>query len=242
MIKGRVYSTESFGAVDGPGVRFIAFLQGCHMRCKYCHNRDSWDRKGGEERDVESLMSEIISIKPFLRKGGVTVSGGEPLLQPEFVAEIFRRCHEEGLHTCLDTNGLVMRRTPAIVKAIAESDLILLDLKQADAAKHKELTLTNNRPVLEFAEYLTSINKPVWVRYVVVPGWTDSLEDAEKLADVLLKMTNLERLDLLPYHSMGEWKWEQAGVENPLLGVNPPPAATMNRLKDFFKSKGIPVS
>lgn len=174
-VKGRIHSVESFGTVDGPGIRFIAFMQGCLMRCKYCHNRDTWDLDGGKEVTVAELMEQIVSYRPFLEAscGGVTASGGEAVLQAEFVAELFKACKAEGIHTCLDTNGFVRKYTEVIDQLLDNTDLVLLDIKQMDDAKHIDLTKVSNQRTLQFAEYLAKRGQKTWIRYVVVGGYTD---------------------------------------------------------------------
>ena len=174
---GRIHSFESCGTVDGPGIRFITFFQGCLMRCLYCHNRDTWDTHGGKEVTVEDLMKEVVTYRHFMNAsgGGVTASGGEAILQAEFVRDWFRACKKEGIHTCLDTNGFVRRYDPVIDELLEVTDLVMLDLKQMNDEIHQNLVGVSNHRTLEFAKYLANKNVKVWIRYVVVPGWSVNL-------------------------------------------------------------------
>ncbi|WP_133182657.1 pyruvate formate lyase 1-activating protein [Shewanella decolorationis] len=240
-VTGRIHSVESFGTVDGPGIRFITFMQGCLMRCQYCHNRDTWDLDGGKEVQVDELMSQIISYRPFLdaSNGGVTASGGEAILQAEFVAELFKACKKEGIHTCLDTNGFVRKYTPVIDELLDHTDLVLLDIKQMNDDKHIELTKVSNHRTLQFAEYLAKRNQPTWIRYVVVGGFTDDEASALQLAEFIKPMKNIEKVELLPYHELGKHKWEAMGESYQLDGVEPPSRDTMEKIKAVFSSQGI---
>ncbi|WP_198780336.1 pyruvate formate lyase 1-activating protein [Shewanella putrefaciens] len=240
-VTGRIHSVESFGTVDGPGIRFIAFMQGCLMRCQYCHNRDTWDLDGGKEVQVEELMSQIISYRPFLdaSNGGVTASGGEAILQAEFVAELFKACKKEGIHTCLDTNGFVRKYTPIIDELLDHTDLVLLDIKQMNDDKHIELTKVSNHRTLQFAQYLAERNQATWIRYVVVGGFTDDEASALQLAEFIKPMKNVEKVELLPYHELGKHKWEAMGETYQLDGVSPPSRETMEKIKAVFAQQGI---
>ncbi|MDF7671177.1 pyruvate formate lyase 1-activating protein [Orbaceae bacterium ESL0721] len=240
-IKGRIHSFESFGTVDGPGIRFIVFFQGCLMRCLYCHNRDTWDLKAGREITVEELMSEIISYKNFIMPngGGVTASGGEAMLQAEFVAEWFKACHQEGIHTCLDTNGYARVIDEAVENLMKVTDLVMLDIKQMNDEIHQKLVGVSNKRVLEFAQYLQKINKRTWIRYVVVPGWTDDDESAHLLGNFIKDMENIERVDLLPYHKLGAYKWDNMGDKYMLEGVEAPPRETLDRIQAILAEYGV---
>uniref|UniRef100_UPI0009ABB5A4 pyruvate formate lyase 1-activating protein n=1 Tax=Salmonella enterica TaxID=28901 RepID=UPI0009ABB5A4 len=182
---GRIHSFESCGTVDGPGIRFITFFQGCLMRCLYCHNRDTWDTHGGKEITVEDLMKEVVTYRHFMNAsgGGVTASGGEAILQAEFVRDWFRACKKEGIHTCLDTNGFVRRYDPVIDELLDVTDLVMLDLKQMNDEIHQNLVGVSNHRTLEFAQYLSKKNVKVWIRYVVVPGWSDDDDSAHRLGE-----------------------------------------------------------
>ncbi len=242
-VKGRIHSLESFGTVDGPGIRFITFMQGCLMRCQYCHNRDTWDLDSGREIEVDELMEQIISYRPFLESsgGGVTASGGEAILQAEFVAALFKACKAERIHTCLDTNGFVRKYTPIIDELLDNTDLVLLDIKHIDDDKHNELTKVSNHRTLEFAQYLQQRNQKTWIRYVVVGGFTDDIASAKGLADFIKPMTNVEKVELLPYHELGKHKWEALGETYQLAHVSPPSRDTMEQIKQVFTDAGIEV-
>ena len=236
---GRIHSTDSFGTVDGPGIRFVVFMQGCVMRCRYCHNRDTWElNEGGSMMSVDDVMKKIVSVKHFL-SGGVTVSGGQPTLQPEFVTELFRACRQEGIHTCLDTNGYVKGISPAIADLTDVTDLHLLDIKHMDNDMHMKLTWVKNDRVLNFARYLQETNKPTWVRYVVVDGYTTNEDYAEQLADFVAPMKNVEKVELLPYHSLGKHKWDIMKDEYELVDVKPPSEELMQRLQKIFADRGV---
>lgn len=238
---GRVHSTDSMGAVDGPGLRFVVFVQGCLYRCRYCHNPDTWDRRGGEERTVASLVAEMRSYLPYIRAsgGGITVTGGEPLLQADFVAGLFEESHRIGVHTALDTNGFAPRERAEPV--LDHTDLVLLDLKQLDPEKHRALTGQDNALTLDFARCASARGVPLWIRYVVVPGWSDAPADVEALADFVEGLRGVERVELLPYHLLGRHKWEAMGLRYTLEGVEPPPAETMERIRRQLTRRGLPV-
>ena len=220
---GHIHSTESFGTVDGPGVRFVVFFQGCPLRCKYCHNPDTWEFGKGTERTAEDLMKEYDSYKEFLKSGGITATGGEPLAQPEFLAELFALAKSKGVHTCLDTSAGVYspEHHEAIDKALKYTDLVMLDIKHIDSAEHKKLTGMGNEHILAFAEHLRDLGIPVWIRHVVVPGITDQHDELFALGEYLSTLTNLKALDVLPYHDMAKPKYENLGMKYP-LGDTPP--------------------
>lgn len=244
-LRGRIHSTESCGTLDGPGIRYIVFMQGCLMRCKYCHNRDTWDLSGGEEVTVDQLMPEILSYRHFMKSsgGGVTASGGEAVLQREFVGQLFKACKEEGIHTTLDTNGFVKQYDEDLNELLSYTDLVMLDLKQMDDKAHVELTKTPNRYSLDFARYLAVHDKPMWIRLVVVPGHTDSVENADKMGRFIAKElgNKVEKVELLPYHTMGAHKWEHFGGDYELIDVKSPTAASMEQLKNVIASHGVNV-
>lgn len=222
-IIGHIHSTESFGTVDGPGVRFVVFFQGCPLRCKYCHNPDTWEFGKGTERTAEELMKEYDSYREFLKSGGITATGGEPLAQPEFLAELFALAKKKGVHTCLDTSAGVYdpKHHEAIDKALKYTDLVMLDIKHIDSAEHKKLTGFGNENILAFAEHIRDMGIPVWIRHVVVPNITDKREELFALGEYLSTLKNLKALDVLPYHDMAKAKYEQLGLEYP-LGDTPP--------------------
>lgn len=225
---GYIHSTESFGTVDGPGIRFVVFFQGCPLRCKYCHNPDTWAFGKGHEMTAEELMKEYDSYKEFLKSGGITATGGEPLAQPEFLAELFSLAKSKGVHTCLDTSAGVYN--PAehskIDEALKYTDLVMLDIKHIDPDEHKKLTGLDNKNILAFAEHLRDLKIPVWIRHVVVPEITDNDDELFRLGEYLSTLTNLKALDVLPYHDMAKPKYKELGIEYPLGDT---PALTKER-------------
>ncbi|MDY3030605.1 MAG: pyruvate formate-lyase-activating protein [Clostridia bacterium] len=220
-LKGRIHSTESFGTVDGPGIRFVVFMQGCPMRCLYCHNPDTWDINGGKETTAEELMAEFEKSRIYT-SGGITVTGGEPLLQIDFVTELFTLAKKAGVHTCLDTSGITFDKENAKFDRLVEvTDLVMLDIKHIDSERHKVLTSHSNENILDFAKYLEEKNVPVWIRHVVVPGITDREEYLFRLGEFLGTLKNIKALDVLPYHTMGRSKYENLGIPYPLEGIEP---------------------
>ena len=223
----RIHSIESFGSVDGPGIRFVAFLKGCNMRCQFCHNPDTWDMNGGEAKTSDELLSQALKYKSYWKKqGGITVSGGEPLLQIDFLIEFFKKAKAKGVHVTLDTSGSIFTREEPFFSKFNElmkvTDLVMLDIKQIDEEKHKKLTGWSNSNILDMARYLSEINKPVWIRHVLVPGGSDNDEQLRKLNEFINTLNNVDRVQVLPYHSLGTFKWEQLGIDYPLKGVEPP--------------------
>ena len=216
----KVHSIESFGTVDGPGIRFVLFLQGCHLQCKYCHNPDTWDINGGEYKSVDEIVEKINRYKNYIipSGGGVTVTGGEPLIQASFVLELFKKLKENGIHTCVDTSGM-FALTDGIKEVLKYTDLVLLDIKHIDDEKCKELVGVSNKKELEFARYLSDNNIKMWIRQVLVPGYTDDRQDLLKLKNFLSTLKTVEKIQILPYHNMGKYKWEKLGLEYPLEGV-----------------------
>ena len=224
-MEGYVHSTESFGTVDGPGVRFVVFLQGCPMRCQYCHNPDTWKMNTGAVRSAQSLIKDYERNAAFYKKGGITVTGGEALMQIDFVLELFRLAKQKNIHTCLDTSGIAFPADPnspvydKIEKLMDVTDLILLDIKHIDEKDHQALTGRSNRLILAFARYLNDIKKPVWIRHVVVPGITYNEKDLTKLGLFLRTLKNIEKIEILPYHSMGKEKYERLGYKYALANT-----------------------
>ncbi len=216
----RIHSMESFGTVDGPGIRFVLFLQGCHLKCKYCHNRDTWDIKGGEEKTLEEIIEKIKNYKNYITisGGGVTVTGGEPLLQVKFLIELFKELKKENIHTCIDTSGMV-NITDDIKELLQYTDLVLLDIKHIDDEKCKNLVGVSNKKELEFARYLSDNNIKMWIRQVLVPGYTDDEKDLLKLRDFLGTLKTVEKVQILKYHNLGKHKWEKMGLRYELEGV-----------------------
>ncbi|WBA09390.1 pyruvate formate lyase 1-activating protein [Salinivibrio kushneri] len=241
---GRIHSFESCGTVDGPGIRFIVFMQGCLMRCKYCHNRDTWDTHGGKEVTVDEIMKDVRAYRHFITAsgGGVTASGGEAMLQPEFVRDFFRAANAEGIHTCLDTNGYIRKHTPVIDEVLEATDLVMLDLKQLNDHVHEDLVGVSNRRTLDFAKYLHKIGQKTWIRYVVVPGYTDDDDSAHRLGQFIQDMDNIEKVELLPYHQLGAHKWEALGHDYELQDVSPPSKEVMDRVKEIIASYGHSVT
>lgn len=242
--KGIVHSLESFGAADGPGVRFVVFMQGCHMRCKYCHNPETWSLNG-TEYTVEELCREALKYRSYWgtnsQKGGVTVSGGEPLLQIEFVTAFFKRLKERGVHTALDTSGQPFSKESTFLEKFDEllkyTDLVLLDLKEMSSEKHKNLTGFTNTNILQMATYLSDKNIPMWIRHVLVPGVTDGEEELVQLAEFIETLHTVEKVEVLPYHTLGLFKWQDLGVVYPLEGVLTPTAEDMKKAEALLKIK-----
>ena len=242
-IKGRIHSIETCGTVDGPGIRFIAFFQGCLMRCKYCHNRDTWDTEGGKEVTVDDLMKDLLSYRHFMKSsgGGVTASGGEATLQKEFVTEWFKACKAQGIHTCLDTNGFIRHYDEALDALLDQTDLVMLDIKHMNDDIHIPLTHVSNKYCLEFARYLAQKGKTMWIRYVVVPGWSDDDAGAHALGAFIRDELGgkVEKLEMLPYHELGKHKWTAMGEKYELEGVHPPKKEVMEHLKEILVSYGV---
>ena len=223
----RIHSVESFGSVDGPGIRFVIFLKGCAMRCQYCHNPDTWDRAGGNLRSVDEVLAQALRYRSYWgEKGGITVSGGEALLQIRSLTELFRKAKALGINTCLDTSAQPFSRETTNISAFEElmnyTDLILLDIKHIDSNAHKQLTGWKNENILDCARYLSDIKKPVWIRHVLVPGINDDDDSLHKLRKFLDSLGNIERVEVLPYHDLGVYKWEQLGLPYTLSEVKPP--------------------
>ncbi|MFI3229130.1 MAG: pyruvate formate-lyase-activating protein [Bacillota bacterium] len=222
-MKGYVHSFETFGTVDGPGLRFVVFLQGCPLRCLYCHNPDTWKKRDGKQYTVEEIITKYNSYKEFYKSGGITVTGGEPLMQIEFVTELFTQCKQLGIHTCLDTSGIKFNPIlhPKMEALMAVTDLVMLDIKHINDEEHKKLTGFSNQKVLSFARYLYTINKTTWIRHVVVPGITLNEQYLLELGAFMSSLKNIKALDVLPYHDMGKSKYEQMGIDFPLKDTPP---------------------
>ena len=223
---GYIHSTESFGTVDGPGVRFVIFLQGCPMRCKYCHNPDTWKMNTGITRSAQSLIQDFRRNAAFYKNGGITVTGGEALMQIDFLLELFGLAKKEGIHTCLDTSGITYRPGQSnyndkLDKLMALTDLVMLDIKHIDPEGHKDLTGHDNAGILAFARYLAVKRVPVWIRHVVVPGITDDPDQLTRLGTFIAGLPNVKALDVLPYHVLGVHKYRELGLSYPLEGVEP---------------------
>lgn len=239
MNKGKVHSYETFGAADGPGVRFIVFLSGCPLRCRYCHNPDTWARAPMIEATADEVLARALRYKSYWgEKGGITVSGGEPMLQADFVAELFEKAHEKGVNTCLDTSAACFDESdPKIVRLLAATDTVLLDLKHIDEKKHLDLTGASNAAPIACAKYLNAIKKPTWIRHVLVPGVTDDLGDLAALAEFVKTLDNVVRVDILPYHTFGVEKWRALELPYSLEGVEPPSAESLDAARELFLKK-----
>lgn len=223
-MNGYIHSIETFGTVDGPGIRYVVFLQGCPMRCLYCHNPDTWTPNTGQQKSVEEILTDYESYRPFLTGGGLTVTGGEPLMQIDFLIELFEKAKERQIHTCLDTSGITYQEEKAEVVAkfdrlMAVTDLVMLDIKHIDPTEHLKLCKQPNDRILDFARYLDRKKIPLWVRHVVVPTITDNAASLRQLGLFLGELHNLKALDVLPYHTMGVVKYENLGMEYPLKGI-----------------------
>ena len=229
---GFIHSKESFGTVDGPGIRYVLFMQGCPMRCLYCHNPDTWKTGAGTEISVEEIIEEFNKNRAFYAKGGITVSGGEPLLQMNFLTELFKKCKEEKIHTCIDTSGITFKEEKEYIEKLdillSYTDLVMLDIKHIESEKHKALTGHGNEKIIAFAKHLEEKNISLWVRHVVVAGYTDKKDDLIELGEFIGKLKNLQGLDVLPYHTMGVNKYKELGIPYKLEGV---PALSQNEVQ-----------
>ncbi len=224
-MEGYIHSTESFGTVDGPGIRFVIFFQGCPMRCLYCHNPDSWKAGQGQRMSTDALLAEYDRYKEFLKSGGITATGGEPMIQLPFLLELFAKAKAKGIHTCLDTSGVLFSesRHSEMEQLCKVTDLVMLDIKHIDDEKHRKLTGHSNRNILAFAEFLSQHGVSLWIRHVVVPGWTDDPEEQHRLGYFIGGLKTLKALDVLPYHDMGKSKYAALGIPYPLEQVQPLP-------------------
>jgi pyruvate formate lyase activating enzyme len=236
---GYVHSVESCGTVDGPGIRFVIFTSGCPLRCLYCSNVDCRYLENGKQVSVDELVTEIQKYTSYMKSsgGGVTISGGEPLMQPGFVREIFKRCQELGIHTALNTSGFCNLES---AKSVLEFvDLVILDIKSFDTETCAKVTGSNIKPSLDLAKYLNTINQPTWIRFVLVPGLTDDPGNIAGLADFIAPFNNIERLEVLPFHKMGEYKWQELGLEYLLENTLPPTPEQVQAALDIFRSREI---
>ncbi|MCI5621626.1 MAG: pyruvate formate-lyase-activating protein [Lachnospiraceae bacterium] len=237
---GKVHSLESFGLVDGPGVRFVIFLQGCRMRCKYCHNPETWNTEVGEEWTPQDLFNKVFRYKNYWGKdGGITVSGGEPLLQIDFLIEFFKLAKEKGVHTTVDTSGNPFTLEEPFISKFNElmevTDLFMLDIKEIDDEKHKVLTKWTNSNILQMAQYLSDHGKDMWIRHVLVPDLTDDEEGLKELNTFIKSLKTVTRVEILPYHTLGKFKWEKLGIDYPLEGVRTPDAEEVKAAEDILE-------
>jgi pyruvate formate lyase activating enzyme len=240
--EGYMHSHTTGSVVDGPGVRMVVWLTGCHLRCQYCHNPDTWKLKSGTRTSVTALMTEVAKYRRFMSvtHGGLTLSGGEPLVQAPFVARVLRECKQLGIHTALDTNGYLGDRISDADLGMA--DLVLLDLKSWDPETHRRVTGWDVEPVLRFARRLSDLGRPAWVRFVLVPGLTDDPANVEGLADFLATLRNIERVEVLPFHQMGRYKWEKLGLRYALRETPPPSPHLVAHVAARFRERGLNVS
>jgi pyruvate formate lyase activating enzyme len=222
-ILGNIHSLESCGTVDGPGIRFVVFVQGCPMRCQYCHNPDTWRTDINKQFSTDEILDKYDKVKEFLHEGGLTVTGGEPLMQIDFVTELFRKAKDKGIHTALDTSGVLFNRdnTEKIDELLKYTDLVLLDIKHINDEEHKKLTAHSNKNILDFARYLSEKGKKMWLRHVVIPTITYNEEYLAELGKFLSTLRNVQALDVLPYHTMAIPKYENLGIDYPLKGIPP---------------------
>lgn len=242
QVKGRIHSVETFGLVDGPGVRYVVFLQGCRMRCKYCHNPETWKPDEGELKTAQEVFDKAYRYRSYWKNnGGLTVSGGEPLLQIDFLTELFTLAKEKGIHTTLDTSANPFDPDSAefmdqFEKLMEVTDLVMLDIKEMDPEKHKALTGQTNENILALADWLNEHGKPMWIRHVLVPELTDDEAGLQALREKLDRWSNVERVEILPYHTLGLFKWQNLGIDYPLEGVRTP---TQEEVEKAEKILGI---
>jgi pyruvate formate lyase activating enzyme len=242
MIRGAIHSTESFGSVDGPGIRFIIFLKGCRMRCRYCHNADTWDPRSENMRTADELLDQAERYRSYWGKeGGITVSGGEPLLQIDFLLDLFRKAKERGISTVLDTAGQPFTKEEPFFSKFQElmqyTDLLLMDIKQIDPEEHRRLTGWSNENILEMFRWLSDHQKPIWIRYVLVPGLTDGDARLQRTRDFIATLKNVKKIEVLPYHSMGAYKWKELGLSYTLEDVKSPSAESVDRAARILRGE-----
>lgn len=238
---GYIHSKESFGTLDGPGIRYVIFMQGCPMRCLYCHNPDTWALHGGTPTTADEIISEFKKNRSFYSNGGITVSGGEPLLQIDFLLDLFTKAKKEGIHTCIDTSGITFSSSENAYREKLDmlmkyTDLVMLDIKHINSDKHKELTSHGNENIIAFAKYLEDVGVPVWVRHVVVEGYTDDSDSLFELGKFIGTLKNLEALEVLPYHTLGTAKYKSLGIPYKLEGLSPMSQQKANEAKKIILS------
>ncbi|MCS7483702.1 pyruvate formate-lyase-activating protein [Umezawaea endophytica] len=239
MSTGAVHSWDIATAVDGPGTRFVVFTAGCPLRCQYCQNPETWHERDGQRVSVDELMAEVVKYRRFIEVagGGVTVSGGEPLLQHTFVGQLLHRCKELGLHTALDTSGFLGHQATA--ELLADTDLVLLDVKSWDPATYRRVTGEEVAPTLAFARRLSDMRKPMWIRFVLVPGLTDDRDNVEGIAEFVASLNAVERVDVLPFHKLGAPKYAALGIPFPLAGTPTPDEELVERVRGQFLRLGL---
>lgn len=239
---GYIHSIETFGTVDGPGVRFVVFFQGCPMRCLYCHNPDTWQKHDGTLASSDDIINKMVRNREFYTTGGITATGGEPLFQIDFLIELFEKAKSFSINTCLDTSGIVFNPDDKMLvkkfdKLIALTDLVMLDIKHIDDEQHKKLTGQSNKNILSFAEYLSKHKVDVRIRHVIVPGITDDTEELLCLGKFLSTLNNIKEIETLPYHSMGKFKYEKLGIKYPLFGLKDASIADAEKAKKIILSQ-----
>ncbi|SDK60082.1 pyruvate formate-lyase-activating protein [Natronincola ferrireducens] len=242
-IKGRIHSVETFGTVDGPGIRYIVFFQGCPLKCKFCHNRDTWNLQGGKETTVEAVVEDIKKYIPFMNAsgGGVTISGGEPTLQMEFLLSLLKELKKYDIHVALDTSGFI-KLQPELEEILKYIDLVLLDIKHMSPKKHKDLTGVANDRILSFAKYIDAKGIDIWIRHVVIPTLTNGIEDIELMAQFILSLNSVKKVELLPYHSMGKFKWKTIEGFYPLENIPDATEGDLLKAKHSFAQYGLNIS
>ncbi len=236
---GLIHSKESFGTVDGPGIRYVLFMQGCPMRCLYCHNPDTWEIGTGQSVTAEEILKEFNKNLSFYKNGGITVTGGEPLLQIDFIIDLFKKAKAQGIHTCIDTSGATYNPNNAeciekFSELVKHTDLVMLDIKHIDPIKHKALTGMDNKNILAFAKFLEEKNVALWIRHIILKGYTDNPDDLIRLGNFIGTLKNLKALDVLPYHTMGVGKYKQLNIPYPLDGVEALPVAEAISAKELI--------
>ena len=222
-VLGNIHSIESCGTVDGPGIRFVVFMQGCPMRCQYCHNPDTWTTEENKKFTTDEILARFDKVKEFLKNGGLTVTGGEPMMQTEFVTELFKKAQSKGIHTALDTSGVLFNRnhTEKVDELLKYTNLVMLDIKHIDDEEHKKLTGHSNKNILDFANYLSEKNIPMWIRHVVIPTITYNEEYLAQLGKFMHNLKSVKAIDVLPYHTMAIPKYESMGIDYPLKDIEP---------------------
>ena len=241
-IKGAIHSIETFGSVDGPGVRFVVFVKGCALRCKYCHNVDTWDPHSDDMRTSDEILDQAERYRSYWgNDGGITVSGGEPLLQIDFLIDLFKKAKERGINTCIDTAGQPFTRNEPFFgkfnELIKYTDLLLVDIKHIDAEEHVKLTGKSNENIKDFMKYLSEIGKPIWIRHVLVPTITDNDEYLKRTREFIEELSNVEKIEVLPYHSMGEYKWEELKIPYSLKSIESPPQERVTNAEKILRGQ-----
>ncbi len=239
-LTGFVHSTESFGSVDGPGIRFIVFMQGCRMRCEFCHNPDTWNMGGGNEMTTDDVLEMALQYREFWgEKGGITISGGEPLLQIDFIIELFQKAKAQGINTTIDTCGQPFTYDEPFFGRFEElmkvTDLLLMDIKHINSQKHKELTMWRNESIIDMTQYLSKIGQPIWVRHVLIPERTDYDHYLKELGDYIATLENVQKVEILPYHKMGIYKYQALGIPYKLEGIDPPTAERVENARKLLR-------